>query len=174
MHGKDFKTLKKLERAFWGLWFLAPLVLAFVIHDIWTSPYVVDKSSSSGPIFVHQLSLAGQTLVIIEILFAVSVYASIMVLMHSLIHRFTKSDGLVTSTLKTMNRIAILIGGFAVMEIILYNCNLYFMYRIGDLPSWQPAIYIELIYLAFSLILFSLRILIKEAVSLREDADLTI
>jgi hypothetical protein len=48
------------------------------------------------------------------------------------------------------------------------------LHRFGDLPSWEPVYFLDVMSLALALTLFALRILIRHAIALQEDADLTV
>jgi len=174
MNPSDKQTLQRLERAFWVIWAIAPIILIVVIVEIWAMPYAIFDGMELTDVSIKSFSSLGQVLAGIEFVIDASAYIAIVAMMHILVRRFTKEGGLVKPTLQTMKNIATFLLVYAFVQVMTYNINLYVLFKIGDLPEWDPLFYIDMIILAFSLTLFSLRILIREAINLREDADLTI
>ena len=61
-----------------------------------------------------------------------------------------------------------------VVEILFYNLNGYLLYRLGDIPAWQPLYALQVMLVALGLFLFALQMLIQHAVALQKDVDLTV
>jgi len=110
----------------------------------------------------------------VEILIHTGLYVTLMVLMHALVRRFTRGQMLISMTLGTMKNIAWLLLANAFIGIPLYNLNMYLLSRWGDLPAWEPIYLIDPMSLALALTLLALRILIRHAIRLQEDVDLTV
>ena len=169
---KDLKDLKILERWFWALWALFPLVLSMVVYHIWTEPFLIIKGvPSKAPV---EFSFSGQLLVFIHFSISVVLYVTIIAMLHRLVRQFSRGKTLVTGTLTAMRRIAWLVMIFVLIEFPMLNLSCYFLYRLGDIASWEVHYYIEILGLAISLVLFALSTLIKKAIDLQEDVDLTV
>jgi uncharacterized membrane protein YagU involved in acid resistance len=165
---------KRLERCFWALWALAPFLLSLAIHYTWTSPYAILDDSDASKAIVSTFSFSGQLLVSVEMLIHVGFYVMLVALMHMLVRRFARGQMLMSATLGTMKSIAWLLLAYAFIEMPLYNLNMYLLHRFGDLPSWEPVYFLDVMTLALALTLFALRILIRHAIGLQKDVDLTV
>ncbi len=174
MKHEETLLLQRLERYFWGLWALAPFLLSLAIYSIWSRPYVVGNDITTQKNLVSSFSFDGQLLVGAEMLIQIGLYVVLMVLMHSLVRRFTRGQMLISATLRTMKNIAWLLLANAFIGIFLYNLNMYLLFRWGDLPSWEPIYFIDTMSIALALTLLALRILIRHAMRLQEDVDLTV
>ncbi len=174
MKQSDLKNFQWLEKTFWGLWLLAPFLITLAIFETWSNNYVDLNTVPEYSTAVLNFSSMGQVLVGIELFIAIDVYCGLVVLMHLLVRKFGKEQGLVHSTLDTIHLIAWVLLIYTIIEIPLFNLNCFLLYKIGDLPIYEPVWFIDIVSVAFSLMLLALRILLKEAVFLREDADLTI
>ena len=174
MKQEETVFFKRLERCFWGIWVLFPFLLSFAIHYMWTSPYAFFNDADAPRAIVSTFSFGGQMLVSVEMLIHISFYVALMVLMHMLVRRFARGKMLMSATLGTMKNIAWLLLAYVCIEMPLYNLNMYLLHSFGDLPSWEPLYYLDVMSLALALTLFALRILIRHAIALQEDVDLTV
>ena len=174
MHQEDRLVFKRIERGFWLLWAIAPMLLALCIHYSWIYPYSLVLDGEGRTIPVSEFSFRGQLLVALEMLINAGICITLVVCMHRLVRCFARGDMLISATLRTMNTIAWLLLSYAFIGISLYNLNLYLLYRWGDLSAWHPVYFIDAMALAFALTLFALRTLISHAIRLKEDVDLTV
>jgi hypothetical protein len=174
MKQEETVFFKHLERCFWGLWALAPFLLSLAIHYTWTLPYAILDDANAPKAIASTFSFAGQMLVSVEMLIHIGFYVALVALMHILVRRFARGQMLMSATLSTMKNIAWLLLAYACIEMPLYNFNMYLLHRFGDLPSWEPLYFLDVMSLALALTLFALRILIRHAIALQEDADLTV
>lgn len=174
MKHEETLLLLRLERCFLGLWVLAPFLLSLAIYYTWSYPYVVGKDVETQKTLVSSFSFGGQLLVGVELLIHVGLYVTLVVLMHSLVRRFARGQMLVCATLRTIKNIAWLLLAYACIAMPLYNLNMYLLSRWGDIPTWEPIYFIDAMSLALALTLFALHILIRHAMRLQEDVDLTV
>ena len=174
MKHEEALFLQRLERCFWGLWALAPFLLCLAIYYTWSYPYVVGKDLETQKTIVSSFSFGGQLLVGVEMLIHTALYVALVVLMHSLVRRFTRGQMLISATLSTIKKIAWLLLAYAFITMPLYNFNMYLLYLWGDLFTWEPFYFIDAMSLALALTLFALHILIRHAIRLQEDVDLTV
>lgn len=176
MEQSEKVLFKRLDRLFWGLWLLAPFLLWQAIHLTWTMPYYPfgdEAGCEKGPAAVT-FSMQGQLLVVLAFVMAIGFYGALIMLMHRLVRRFRQGEMLISTTLDTINKMAWIFIAIAVISILHYNLNLYLLYRLGDLPKWQPFYTLDMLSIALGLMLFGLRILIQHAIDLQEDVDLTV
>ena len=174
MKHEETLLLQRLERCFWGLWALAPFLLCLAIYYTWSYPYVVGKDVDMQKTIVSSFSFGGQLLVGVEMLIHIGLYVTLVMLMHSLVRRFMHGQMLILATLNTIKSIAWLLLAYALITLPLYNFNMYLLSRRGDLPAWEPVYFIDVMSLALALTLFALHTLIRHAIRLREDVDLTV
>lgn len=174
MHQEERRVFKRIERGFWLLWALAPILLALSVHYTWSYPYSLALDGNGRTIPVSAFSFPGQLLVAIDLFINTGICIALVVSMHRLVRCFARGDMLISATLQTMNTIAWLLLAYAILGVPLYNLNLYLLYRWGDIPAWHPVYFIDVMGLAFALTLFALRTLIRHAIRLKEDVDLTV
>ena len=174
MRQEEQLVFKKIERGFWLLWAIAPILLVLSVHYTWSYPYALMMEGDGRTLPVSSFSFRGQLLVAVELLMNIGICIALVVCMHRLVRCFARGEMLIVATLRTMHMIARLMLVYALMGISLYNLNLYLLYRWGDLPAWQPVYFIDVMALAFALTLFALRALIRYAIRLKEDVDLTV
>jgi len=171
---EDALILKRLNQCFWGLWLLVPLLIYLFAHNVWTSPYVFEPNLDPGMATPASFSVQGQLLVGLELCFNIGLYLLLVALMHRLVGRFAVGQAMMAATLRTIQIIAWLLLASGLVGPLLANLNLFLLFKLGDLPSWEPLYFIDLKDLALSLTLFALRILIRYAIELKEDHDLTV
>lgn len=171
---EDSLVLKRLNLCFWGIWLFVPLLVGVFINHAWTAPYVMLDGVETATTIPSFFSFKGQVLVAIELLFNVVLYLALVALMHRLVGRFAIGQAMIVNTLHTMQIIAWLLLASACIGELLSNLNMFLLFRLGDIPSWEPIYFIDLKDLALSLTLFALRILIRHAIVLKEDNDLTV
>ncbi|NOT15067.1 MAG: hypothetical protein HOP21_05730 [Methylotenera sp.] len=167
---------KRIDMIFWGLWLLAPFLLWQAIHFTWTMPYYPfgdEVDCARGPA-AASFSALGQGLVALAFVMGIGFYAALIILMHRLVRCFKRGEMLISATLDTINKMAWIFIAIAVISILHYNLNLYLLYRLGDLPKWQPFYTLDMLSIALGLMLFGLRILIQHAIVLQEDMNLTV
>jgi len=176
MQQSEKVIFKRLDWIFWGLWLVAPFLLWQAIHLTWTMPYFPfgdETGCGKGPA-AASFSIQGQVLVALAFVMGIGFYAALIILMHRLVRRFKQGEMLISATLETINKMAWIFIAIAVVSILHYNLNLYLLYRLGDLPKWQPFYTLDMLSIALGLMLFGLRILIKHAIALQEDVNLTV
>lgn len=167
---------RRIDMIFWGLWLLAPFLLWQAIHLAWTMPYYPfgGEAGCLKGAAAATFSAQGQFLVALAFVIGIGFYAVLIILMHRLVRRFKQGEMLISATLDTINKMAWIFMAIAVISILHYNINLYLLYRLGDLPKWQPFYTLDMLSIALGLMLFGLRILIQHAIALQEDVNLTV
>jgi hypothetical protein len=86
MKHEDKLLLQRLDRCFWGLWALFPFLLSLAVYYTWSYfPYAVVTGVEPQKIYVSSFSFGGQWLVGVEMLVHISLYVTLMVLMHRLV-----------------------------------------------------------------------------------------
>ncbi len=176
MQQSEKVIFKRIDLVFWGLWLLAPFLLWQAIHLTWTMPYYPfgdETGCAKGPA-AASFSVQGQCLVALAFVIGIGFYAALLVLMHRLVRRFKQGEMLISATLDTINKMAWIFIAISVMSTLHYNLNLYLLYRLGDLPQWQPFYTLDMLSIALGLMLFGLQILIQHAIVLQEDVNLTV
>jgi hypothetical protein len=174
MRQEDRLVFKRIERGFWLLWAIAPILVLLLVHYMWNSAYAPSIDGKVGTIPVSKFSFNGQLLVAIDFFINAGICITLVVWMHRLVRCFARGEMLISATLRTINYIAWLMLLYSLMPFPLYNLNLYLLYSWGDLPAWHPVYFIDVMSLAFALTLFALRTLINHAIRLQEDVDLTV
>lgn len=166
-------TFKWLDAVFWIIWMLAPFLIWQAFQAIWSHPYSYQQYDV-GPPNVEVYSALGKLLVALASGLGMVQEIATLVLMHRLVRQFQRGDMLIAATLRTMKYIAWIAMIMPVIEILFYNLNTYWLYRLGDIPAWQPLYTINVMMLALGLFLYALHLLIQHAIALQKDADLTV
>ncbi len=166
-------TFKWLDAVFWMIWLLAPFLIWQAFQAIWAHPYSYQQYDV-GPPNVAAYSALGKLLVVLASGLGMVQEVATLVLMHRLVRQFQRGDMLIAATLRTMKYIAWIAMIMPVIEILFYNLNTYWLYRLGDIPAWQPLYTINVMMLALGLFLYALYMLIQHAIALQKDADLTV
>ena len=173
MKQTDLKVLKRLDAVLWFIWLLAPIYIFMAIKSTWSAPYI-DLHLPKKALVVSAYSLNGQILIAASLVFEIVFYVLIVLLIHRLVRQFIKGEILISATLTTMKRFAYLFITVPLALFVIYNINLYLLYKFGDLPMWEPLYQPDLVAFSIGLLFLALHILIKHAVALQKDIDLTV
>jgi hypothetical protein len=166
-------TFKWLDAMFWGIWLLMPFIIWQDVNPIWSLPYSYEEYNV-GPPNVAAYSTQGKVLVYLATGLDSLFDLLILSLMHRLVRQFKRGELLIETTLCTMKYMACICITMPVVEILFYNLNGYLLYRLGDIPAWQPLYALQVMLVALGLFLFALQMLIQHAVALQKDVDLTV
>ena len=175
MKQADLKVLKRLDAVLWFIWLLAPIYIFIAIKSTWSAPYIdTGLDLTKKVLAVSAYSFNGQLLIADGLVFEIAFYVLILLLTHLLVRQFIKGEILISATLTTMKRLAYLFIIMPLALFVIYNLNLYLLYKFGDLPIWEPHYQPDLVAFAIGLLFLALHILIKHAVALQKDIDLTV
>jgi Na+-translocating ferredoxin:NAD+ oxidoreductase RnfA subunit len=163
-----------LDAIFWCIWLLAPFLIWQSFDAIWARPYSYEEFGDMQSPIVATFSMQGKLLVGLASGLEMVQDVATLVLMHRLVRQFKRGDMLIAATLRTMKYIAWIAIAMSIIEILVYNLNSYWLYRLGDVPTWQPLYTINLMILAVGIFLLALKMLIEHAIALQKDVDLTV
>jgi len=166
-------TFKWLDAIFWGVWLLMPFLIWQAFDPIWSQPYSYEEYDV-GPPNVAAYSALGKVLVTFATGFDKLFELIILALMHRLVRQFKRGDLLIETTLSTIKYMAWVISAMPIVEILIFNLNSYLLYRLGDIPAWQPLYTFQVMAFAMGLFLYALQMLIQHAIALQKDVDLTV
>ncbi len=170
----DTLIFKRLNYCFYGLLFCAPYLIGFGINSLSQMPYVAHQTSGIVILYPETFSTFGRRVVLLEFITQVGFCVVLIALMHLRVRSFAKGRILVSDTLRTMKTIAALFFVWSIVELLVKNGVQYTLFRVGDMAQWSPFLFVDPIKIAVGLLLASLCILIRHAIVLQEDSDLTV
>jgi Protein of unknown function (DUF2975) len=164
---------KWLNRGFWLAWATLAYLILVVCRDAWGLPYMLyNDQTLSAPI--KSFSMQGQIVCAVEIALSFAIYIALVFLMHRLIGAVAKGDMLLVKALKTMGLLGYMLVGFSFFCMLVNIPAQYILNQLGDLKHFEPKFLVDGLALAGGLTFFALRAIIRRAILMQEDIDLTI
>lgn len=169
-----------LNRAFWLIWLCFPGLIWIVARGVLKAP---ERLSEMAPeqaaclAALPQLALFSPTgTVIFWVFFALQfgVYAMFLGLAHWVIHRCAQGRIFVDSMIGVLRLTGILIALWPILDLMLNNLITLALVWTGDFPVFYADYALDLPVLGVGLLVFTISVAMRQAVRLREDAELTI
>jgi hypothetical protein len=162
-----------MNRGFWLAWAAIGFIIWRTFSMGWGSPYMLyhDQTLAAS---VSTFSFYGRIVVVLEISIAIGFYSVLTFLMHRLINTVAKHQKALAKTLGTMKTIGFLLVGLSFYDFIISVPTHYILFTLGDLKYFEPSPFIDGLALAGGLTFLSLRVIIRRAILMQEDIDLTI
>ncbi len=169
-----------LDRLFWLVWLAFPLL-------IWqTYATVVDQASLAAELpvgaencaelipRVANFSMQGKAGFVVYFVAQYVIYALLLWLAHTAIHRCATGKVFVADTLRTLGLLGIIIILWPVYELITGNLLAYALTVTGDMKTFRPDFLFDVGPLAVGLLILAMRVVIGHAITIKQDHDLTI
>ncbi len=102
------------------------------------------------------------------------IYAVLLALAHLTIHRCAVGKIFVADTLKTLGIAGAIIVAWPFVDLALGNLHALLLYRTGDLKSFTPNYLFDVAPFGVGLLILTMRAVIRHAIALKQDNDLTI
>lgn len=174
------RLFRRLDRAFWLIWLAFPAVLfaeavAIRRQDETLAAVAPQAAACLADLpQVDRFSAAGQA--VFWSLFAAQalVYALLLGLAHRVIRRCAAGEIFVAEVMRTMRAIGLIITALPIALLALDSAALAALVALGDLHAFSPSLDLDLPTLGAGLLFLTLAAAMRQAMALREDADLTI
>lgn len=170
----DTQIFNNLNKAFWVVWGVLPLITVVQIYIFLTSAYFNPDGSNGGEISIMGFSLAGKVLVSCFLCVNIVLYVTLLAHMHILVHQFRDDNPFVDSTLKYMKRIAILMVVWPFIKTIFFNLTSYGLVQFEDADNWKLQYDLDLPLISAGLVILALRLVVSHAIKLHHDAQYTV
>lgn len=170
----DTRIFNNLDRAFWLVWGLLPLIAGVRIYFLFTSAYFNPDGSSGGEIPIMAFSLAGKIVVSAFLCVNVILYIALLAYMHILVRQFRRNSLFVDGTLQYMQRIALLMVAWPFIKTVFFNFTSCTLVQLGDVPDWKLQYELDLPLISAGLVILALRLVVSHAIKLHQDAQYTV
>lgn len=177
---KGHAFYRALDRAFWLIWLGFPLLIWQVVAEarIGTAQlealYPDQRACLALLPQIDAFSGAGQALFWSLLALEFTVYAVLLGLAHRVIQRCASGRIFVSEMIGTLRAIGLIIAIWPVAELLLSNLVFFVLSRLGDMKSFAPSFALDLPVLGVGLLLLTIAAAMRQAVALREEAELTI
>jgi hypothetical protein len=169
-----------LDRAFWLIWLGFPVMVWLQIRDLRALGDRLAEAPAEARPFLEALprvdgfSTGGQ--VVFWTVFAIEfvVYAALLALAHWAIHRCATGRVFVVEMIAALRAIGFIVAGWPLLELVLANLAMLAYTALGDAPRFLPTFVPDFTVLGVGLLIITIAGAMRQAVALREDADLTI
>lgn len=169
-----------LDRAFWAVWAIFPVMVWLTLRLVTDQTRLQAELGDAPqgcfaalPIYAN-LSPLGQTLVLGQIGVDFALLAGMMTIAHRIVRACARDAVFLADTLRAMGWLGGAMVAYAFVELVLGNLLAYALWRSGDLATFEPELLVDFPALAFGLLILTLRLVVRHAIALKRDLDLTI
>jgi Protein of unknown function (DUF2975) len=169
-----------LDRLFWMVWLAFPIIIWLnysAILDQSALKAELPPSASNCADLVPQVanfSRSGKACVLAYFLAQYSVYAWLLYLAHSAIHRCATGRVFVSGTLDTLKLLGIIIVAWPFFDLAASNLLGYALTLTGDLKSYSPNLLFDVGPFGVGLLILTMHAVLGHAILIKQDHDLTI
>jgi hypothetical protein len=169
-----------MERLFRLVWVAFPLYVGFQVWQVLTLPNKLANLDPKLAACMQQLplvphfSLGGKVVYWIAFTMEMSVYFALLLLAHRVLARAARGQIFIPELASTLKTIALIITLLPLFDLVLQNALLAILAGLGDMPFYSPSFDFDVTIFGVGLLMLTISSAMREAVRLREDADLTI
>jgi hypothetical protein len=180
MDQRSQRLFRRLDRAFWLIWLGFPVLIWTVAAEVRGGAARLEGLSAEQLACletlpqVHRFGPLGQAAFWGLFALEYAVYAGLLALAHQVIRRCAAGRALVAEMIRSLRLIGTVIAVWPVAQLALANGVMLIWARTGDMPGFVPSFALDLVVVGVGLMLLTLAAAMRQAVALREDADLTI
>jgi Protein of unknown function (DUF2975) len=174
------RLFKLLDRLFWLVWIAFPIVIwqnyTAVLDQSALMAEMPPEASNCAALVpqVANFSGNGKAQVLAYFLTQYVVYAWLLYLAHSAIHRCATGQVFVSGTLKTLKLLGIIIVAWPFFDLAASNLLNYALTLTGDLKQYSPNLLFDVGPFGVGLLILTMRAVLGHAILLKQDHDLTI
>lgn len=171
------RTFRRIDRAFWLVWLLFPLTF---LQSTGFGPATlmseadIDAAAACVGLAMSPLSPAGQALFWVRFGAEFMVYGTGLALAHWIIHRAASGRVLADEVLWAVRAMGLLLLIWPLVGLASDNMTLYAIAQSPGGPAFAPIWIPDIIVMGFGLFFLMLALVLQEAVTLKQDAALTI
>jgi Protein of unknown function (DUF2975) len=169
-----------MDRAFWLIWLAFPALIWLFVAEIRSAPDRLAELAPEQKACLAELpqlatfSATGRAAFWIGFGAEALFYVVILALGHLVIHRCARGRVLFTEMVGVLQWIGITIAGWPVVDLVLANALGMVLKGTGDVPIFTPTYTLDVPVLGVGLVIITISMAFRQAVRLREDAELTI
>ena len=174
------RLFKPLDRLFWLVWLALPIVMWLnytAILDQSALKAELPPGASNCADLVPQVAnftSGGKAGVLVYFLWQFAVYAWLLYLAHTAIHRCAIGQVFVDGTLNTLKLLGIIIVAWPFFDLAASNLLGYALTLTGDLKNFIPNFLFDVGPFGVGLLILTMRTVLGHAIVLKQDHDLTI
>jgi Protein of unknown function (DUF2975) len=169
-----------MDRLFWVLWVLLPLTaigLLWIVNDpdTYTAGLTPEQSACMANLpLPPNYSTTGKLALGSIVAFNLVFYAVIMGILHRMIRRFAKGKQFDQHTLKSMQWFGIILIAFPFADMLLTNIVGYILTLTSDAGLFTTSFLVDIGPIAVGIFVLALMHVLKNAIALKTENDLTI
>lgn len=174
------RWFRVFDRVFWLIWLGFPLMMWLVYQANTDAPQVAEQLPPEykncaallpSPQTMHGLSAAIFWGMFIS---NFSIYFVVLTVFHVILHRFARGRIYVSETLASLQLVAIVLIVWPFLDALVQSTGLYALHQRGDLPLNTPRMVIDIGPVAIGVFLLAIKHMLKHAIALKSEHDLTI
>jgi len=176
----DHRWFKTLDWAFWIVWLTLPVMIglsAYSLLDLGEPiPGMTDEQARCLKTLptIGALSAVGQTIIWTLFAFSVSIYVVLLAFLHGMVRRFAQQRIFVAETLGSLWWMGVILIVWPFLETGAGALASYLLKATGEVQFSVFRFNLDVAPIAVGLFLLATEHVIRRAMTLKEDADLTI
>ena len=169
-----------LDRLFWLVWLALPVVMwltyAALLDQSALKAELPEGASNCAELLpqVANFSWGGKASVLAYFLWQYAVYAWLLYLAHSAIHRCAIGQVFVSGTLDTLKLLGIIIVAWPFIDLGASNLLTFALTLTADLKNFSANLLFDVGPFGVGLLILTMRAVLGHAILLKQDHDLTI
>jgi hypothetical protein len=176
----DKRWFRFLDRAFIAVWVALPVMIAVAIWSMLHQgePLVgmTSEQMQCLKVFPTPLSLSstGQTILWTLFAFNASIYVVLLGFLHGMVRRFARERIFVSETLASLWQMGLILIVWPFLETSASALAAFALWETDEVPFSYYSFNIDVAPIAVGLFLLATQSVIRKAMALKEDSDLTI
>jgi hypothetical protein len=176
----NLQFFKQLDRLFWLAWIALPVVMwltySSLVDQSVLRAELPPEAAKCADILpqITNFSSAGKAALLVYFLVQYAVYAWLMYLSHSAIHLCATGRAFVSSTLNTLKQLGMIVVVWPFVDLAASNVIKYALTLTGDLKVFHLDFLFDVGTFGVGLLLLTLGAILRHAIRLKQDHDLTI
>lgn len=168
------------DRAFWLIWLGFPVLLWLAVQNVLQTPerlaaLAPDQAACLNALpMVTRFSMPGQLAFWAAFAVEFAVYLVLLALAHRVIHRCAEGRVFVAEMIGLLRLIGLIIAIWPLVDLVMSNAAMAVFVALGDVATFQPVFALDLPVVGVGLLLIVMASAMRQAVRLRQDAELTI
>ncbi len=169
-----------MDKLFWVLWVLLPVTaigLLWIVNDpnSYNAGLTAEQSTCMANLpLPPNYSMTGKLALGSIVAFSFVFYAVIMGILHRMIRRFAKGNQFDQHTLKSMQWFGIILIAFPFADMLLTYIVGFILKQTGDAGLYSMSYFLDIGPIAVGIFVLALMHVLKNAIALKTENDLTI
>jgi len=176
----DNRWFKTLDWAFWVVWLALPVMIGLAAYSLLGQgepfPGMTDEQARCLKTLptIGTLSVVGQSIIWALFAFNVSIYFVLLAFLHGMVRRFAQERIFVAETLGSLWWMGVILIVWPFLETCASALSSYALKATGELSFSFYRFNLDVAPIAVGLFLLATEHVIRRAMTLKEDSDLTI